>query len=155
MGTNTRTPQTRLANGANPRRRKVLHCDRLTDTIMLEPDFAVFPKELFQKSAAGFARLDPDEAHLMVEVAHTSRAYDKRIKAPIYARHGVQEYWIVDANKRSPGYIPAQAGTIGRRSSNGSRTKRSRRRHCLDSRSSSAPSTRDTSNNNRIVRLCL
>jgi len=67
---------------------------------MLEPDFAVFPKELFQKSAAGFARLDPDEAHLMVEVADTSLAYDKRIKAPIYARHGVQEYWIVDANKR-------------------------------------------------------
>src|SRR3977135_993433 len=73
---------------------------RLTDTIMLEPDFAVFPKELFQKSAAGFARLDPGEAHLMVEVAHTSLAYDKRIKAPIYARHGVQEYWIVDVNAR-------------------------------------------------------
>src|SRR5215467_1122716 len=30
---------------------------RLTNTIMLEPDIAVFPKALFQKSAAGFAQL--------------------------------------------------------------------------------------------------
>jgi len=73
---------------------------RLTNTIMLEPDFAVFPKELFQKSAAGFAQLDPGEARLVIEVAHTSLAYDKRIKAPIYARHRVQEYWIVDADQR-------------------------------------------------------
>src|SRR5436190_14925927 len=72
---------------------------RLTNTILIEPDFAVFPKELFQKSDSGFAQLDPGEARLVVEVAHTSLAYDKRIKAPIYARHRVQEYWIVDANE--------------------------------------------------------
>jgi Uma2 family endonuclease len=73
---------------------------RLTNTIMLEPDIAVFPKELFQKSVAGFAQLDPGEARLMIEVAHSSLAYDKRIKAPIYTRHRVEEYWIVDADKR-------------------------------------------------------
>src|ERR1700687_4854425 len=28
---------------------------RLTDTILLEPDIAVFPKELFKRSATGFA----------------------------------------------------------------------------------------------------
>lgn len=32
---------------------------RLTDTTMLEPDLAVFPKTLFKKSASGFAQLDP------------------------------------------------------------------------------------------------
>src|SRR5262249_40620617 len=68
---------------------------RLTNMIMLEPDIAVFPKTLFQKSVAGFAQLDPGEARLVIEVAHSSFAYDKRIKAPIYARHRVQEYWIV------------------------------------------------------------
>src|SRR2546421_13006142 len=73
---------------------------RLTNTILLEPDFAIFPKELFQRSDSGFAQLDPGEARLVVEVAHTSLAYDKRIKAPIYARHGVWEYWIVDVNTR-------------------------------------------------------
>src|ERR1700738_3509683 len=28
---------------------------RLTDTVMLEPDIAVFPKEVFRRSSAGFA----------------------------------------------------------------------------------------------------
>src|SRR6202163_196110 len=31
---------------------------RLTDTVMLEPDIAVFPEEPFKKSSAGFAQLD-------------------------------------------------------------------------------------------------
>lgn len=71
---------------------------RLTDTIMLEPDIAVFPKELFKKSSAGFARLDPGEAYLVIEVAVSSLAYDKGLKARLYARHRVREFWVVDAN---------------------------------------------------------
>jgi Uma2 family endonuclease len=73
---------------------------RLTNTILLEPDIAVFPKELFRKSATGFAQLDPGEAHLVIEVAATSLAYDKTLKAPLYARHRVREYWVIDANER-------------------------------------------------------
>jgi Uma2 family endonuclease len=73
---------------------------RLTNTILLEPDIAVFPKELFRKSASGFAQLDPGEAHLVIEVAATSLAYDKTLKAPLYARHRVKEYWVIDANER-------------------------------------------------------
>jgi Uma2 family endonuclease len=72
---------------------------RLTNTILLEPDIAVFPKELFRKSATGFAQLDPGEAHLVIEVAATSLAYDKTLKAPLYARHRVREYWVIDANE--------------------------------------------------------
>src|SRR5580700_4598494 len=74
---------------------------RLTDTIMLEPDIAVFPKELFKKSSAGFARLDPGEAHLVIEVAASSLAYDKGLKARLYARHRVREFWVVDANEHA------------------------------------------------------
>jgi Uma2 family endonuclease len=73
---------------------------RLTDTIMLEPDIAVFPKELFEKSSHGFARLDPGEACLVIEVAASSLAYDKGLKARLYARHRVGEFWVVDANER-------------------------------------------------------
>jgi Uma2 family endonuclease len=72
---------------------------RLTDTIMLEPDVAVFPKELFKKSSAGFAQLDPGEAHLVIEVAASSLAYDKGLKARLYARHRVREFWVVDTNE--------------------------------------------------------
>lgn len=72
---------------------------RLTNTIMLEPDIAVFPKELFKKSSTGFAQLDPGEACLVIEVAVSSLAYDKGLKARLYARHRVREFWVVDANE--------------------------------------------------------
>ena len=53
---------------------------RLTDMTMLEPDIAVFSKDVF-KRATTFAQLDPGEAHLVVEVAASSLAYDKGLKA--------------------------------------------------------------------------
>jgi hypothetical protein len=67
---------------------------------MLEPDISVFPKEPFRKSVSGFAQLDPGEAHLVIEVAATSLAYDKGLKAGLYARRRVREFWVVDANGR-------------------------------------------------------
>jgi len=74
---------------------------RLTEGIMLEPNIAVFPKELFKKSSAGFAQLDPGEACLVIEVASSSLAYDRGLKARLYARHGVKEFWVIDANSGS------------------------------------------------------
>jgi Uma2 family endonuclease len=71
---------------------------RLTNTIMLEPNIAVFPKELFRKSSVRFAQLDPGQAALLIEVAASSLAYDKGLKAKLYARHRVKEFWVVDAN---------------------------------------------------------
>jgi Uma2 family endonuclease len=73
---------------------------RLSDTIMLEPDVAVFPKALFRKSTS-FVHLDRGETHLIIEVAASSLAYDKDLKARLYARHGVREFWVIDANSRS------------------------------------------------------
>lgn len=71
---------------------------RLTDRTMLEPDLAVFPRALFKKSASGFAQLDPGEALLVIEVSVSSLAYDKGLKARLYARHRVKEFWVIDAN---------------------------------------------------------
>jgi Uma2 family endonuclease len=72
---------------------------RLTDATMLEPDIAVFPNALFKKSSTGFARLDPGEACLVIEVAVSSLAYDKGLKAKLCARHRPREFWVVDANE--------------------------------------------------------
>jgi hypothetical protein len=33
---------------------------------------------------------------LLVEVSDTSQAYDRNIKLPLYARHGIQEVWLLD-----------------------------------------------------------
>jgi Uma2 family endonuclease len=38
----------------------------------------------------------PDDILLVVEVADSSESYDRRTKAPLYARFGIPEYWIVD-----------------------------------------------------------
>ena len=38
----------------------------------------------------------PSDALLVVEVADTSLRYDRDDKIPLYARHGIQEAWLVD-----------------------------------------------------------
>lgn len=40
----------------------------------------------------------PAEALLVVEVAASSLAYDKGLRARLYARHRVKEFWVIDAN---------------------------------------------------------
>lgn len=44
----------------------------------------------------GTAHPTPEDALLVVEVAHTSLAHDQRRKLPLYARTGVREVWIVN-----------------------------------------------------------
>jgi Uma2 family endonuclease len=57
----------------------------------------------------------PEAVLLIVEVADTSEMYDRRTKAPLYARFGIPELWIADLNRgvinvyRDPG--PAGYGT--------------------------------------------
>jgi Uma2 family endonuclease len=38
----------------------------------------------------------PAEVLLVVEVSDTTLAYDRDVKAPLYARADIREYWIVD-----------------------------------------------------------
>ena len=37
------------------------------------------------------------DALLVVEVAETSLAYDRGMKARLFAFHGVREYWVINA----------------------------------------------------------
>ena len=37
------------------------------------------------------------DALLVVEVAETSLAYDLKTKMPLFAAHGVPEYWVINA----------------------------------------------------------
>jgi len=58
-----------------------------------EPDVAVLrPRADFY--AAGHPT--PPDVLLLVEVADTSIEYDRQVKAPLYARAGVAEVWLVD-----------------------------------------------------------
>jgi Uma2 family endonuclease len=54
-----------------------------------EPDLAVVP-------VGDYDDAHPSEAFLVIEVAHSSLAYDRGTKGPLYAQMNVEEYWIVD-----------------------------------------------------------
>jgi len=38
----------------------------------------------------------PDDVLLLVEISHTTLRFDTKIKAPLYAEAGIQEYWILN-----------------------------------------------------------
>jgi Uma2 family endonuclease len=59
------------------------------DSSQPEPDVAVVP-------AGDYDRAHPDEAWLIIEVAHSSLETDRSVKAKLYAECGVPEYWIVN-----------------------------------------------------------
>ena len=65
---------------------------RLDDFSEPEPDFALLkPRgDFYQDSHAG-----PADVLLLIEVADTSLNYDRAVKRALYARHSIQELWIV------------------------------------------------------------
>ncbi|MFO1349314.1 MAG: Uma2 family endonuclease [Gammaproteobacteria bacterium] len=42
----------------------------------------------------------PDDILLIIEIADTTARYDREVKVPLYARHGIPEVWLVDLRKR-------------------------------------------------------
>ncbi|MEA2907167.1 MAG: hypothetical protein QOI12_4554 [Alphaproteobacteria bacterium] len=70
------------------------------DATILEPDVSVFKKSSLIKSDANFCQIASGELLLAIEVASSSLGYDKGLKAQLYARHRVQEFWVIDANAR-------------------------------------------------------
>jgi Uma2 family endonuclease len=86
-----------------------------------EPDFALL------RPRAGRYQVGeppgPAEILLLVGVASSSLAYDRRVKLPLYARHGIPEVWIVDLDARAvdvhrgptgDGYAPCSSEAQGR-----------------------------------------
>jgi Uma2 family endonuclease len=73
---------------------------QFADNSVLEPDIVVFPRSALMQSNAGFIRVAEGGLFLVVEIAVTSLRSDKTRKAPLYARQGVRELWVVDANER-------------------------------------------------------
>jgi Uma2 family endonuclease len=58
-----------------------------------EPDFA-----LVKRRADHYAGAHPvaDDVLLIIEISNTTVSYDRFIKMPLYARHGIVEAWLLD-----------------------------------------------------------
>jgi Uma2 family endonuclease len=72
-----------------------------------QPDLALLaPRaDFYAKALPGAA-----DTLLVIEVADTTSAYDRQIKAPLYARHGVPELWIVDLDAGLVRFLRAPEG---------------------------------------------
>jgi Uma2 family endonuclease len=63
----------------------------------LAEDSLVVPDILVRPAGIKTPDLRGKDALLVVEVAETSLAYDRGMKARLYAFHGVREYWVINA----------------------------------------------------------
>ncbi|HYD48294.1 MAG TPA: Uma2 family endonuclease [Terriglobales bacterium] len=58
-----------------------------------EPDLAILkPRPDFYEKQ----HPEPQDVLLVIEVADTSRAFDRTVKVPLYGRTGIAEVWLVD-----------------------------------------------------------
>ena len=62
-----------------------------------EPDIIVLKREFTHFVSAN---PQPKDLHLVVEIANTSLNFDLATKATLYARAGIEEYWILDVPGR-------------------------------------------------------
>jgi len=71
---------------------------QLAENILVEPDVAIISRSVYAGDPKSFARPRAEDVLLLVEIAVTSLKYDRDIKARLYARHGVREFWLIEAN---------------------------------------------------------
>ena len=64
----------------------------------MQPSLAVLhpPADRYEAALPG-----PANVFLLVEVSNPILAGDRDVRAPIYARHGISEYWLVDLNAQA------------------------------------------------------
>lgn len=62
-----------------------------------QPDIAVLRVETLRRREVSSAQ----DVLLVVEVSHTTLEYDRDVKIPIDARHGIPEVWLFDLQSNS------------------------------------------------------
>lgn len=67
---------------------------RLAEYWAPTPDFHVIPADV------PIADLKPSQIQLVIEVADTTLDYDLGEKAEAYAKHGIDEYWVIDPDAK-------------------------------------------------------
>lgn len=62
-----------------------------------EPDLAVLRRPVTSYLTDN---PQPSDVLLVVEVADSTLAFDRSVKARLYARAGIEDYWVLDVNRR-------------------------------------------------------
>jgi Uma2 family endonuclease len=66
----------------------------LSSKTFVDPDILVVPTGLKPESVRG------SDVLLLIEVSDSSRKLDLEMKAQLYAKHGVRDYWVVDIQRK-------------------------------------------------------
>ncbi len=66
----------------------------LSERTFLEPDLSIYPRGMKLESVKG------TDVLLAIEVSASTLAYDRGLKARLYARYGIQELWVIDVATR-------------------------------------------------------
>lgn len=85
---------------------------QLAKDILVEPDIAIVSRAVYAADRKSFARPRPQDVPLLIEIAASSLAYGRGVKARLYARHGFREFWLIDANERITWVHTAPSGEI-------------------------------------------
>jgi len=72
---------------------------QLARDILVEPDITIILRSVYKAPAKTFAQPRPEDVLLLIEIAASSLAYDREVKARLFARHGIREFWVIDANE--------------------------------------------------------
>ena len=68
----------------------------INDHSVPQPDISILR---FQDDFYTLQHLFPEDVFLLIEVAHTSKNYDRIVKLPLYATAGIPECWIVNVKE--------------------------------------------------------
>jgi Uma2 family endonuclease len=63
-----------------------------------EPDLIVLNRDCFKNFRS--ANPGPEDLLLVVEVSDTTLSFDLKVKAALYARAGIADYWVLDVSGR-------------------------------------------------------
>jgi Uma2 family endonuclease len=78
-----------------------------------EPDMIVLTRD-YAGSARYLSTPQPKDLDLVVEIADSSLTFDLTVKATLYARAGIAEYWVLDVpGRRLIVHLDPQSGQYG------------------------------------------
>lgn len=74
---------------------------QLADNVLVHPDIAIFSRRVFSEAGDDyFVRPRAADVDLVIEVGETTLEHDRVVKARLYSRFGLREYWVIDAHER-------------------------------------------------------
>jgi hypothetical protein len=129
--------------------------------LTLSPRSELAPELMLLRARGDFyegANPTPADTLLVIEISDTSLRYDREVKVPLYAAHGVPEVWLIDLKTGALSCFATPASTAINRSCARTRARSSPRCCCriwsFGCRSAGSPRSRRRAQSDRSLSSC-